>query len=1173
MPVRPNLLPKLFMYASLAFLMTVSVACHSTDVGDKIHESKHLLRVFHHPDDHPTIITPQMSKKPTMMALAHDLDTLEQQIDLYGSVTAKNPDIWGQARLTRYREEIEQQMSSELGKFKEIISGQVSRTDQSFLQEATALSLVATQPTGFFSRPERQLVQPTTQIGNFTSAPDAPKVGSELVGGDPAFKRNDPKPAAQFKQEFEKIGLEPVEYLNQKKRYLEYLAQLRRNNEGDDTADSPGYSLNLLRIPVSLLPGKLTDKGHGAEINFTINPILSDELLPTTFRNLMMNDIIEQISFPLAKFLESPASELVTDPILRLVVRDLYDLQDVANMLQNIKLAKKEEILKNLESAELYAKEKLATQLVSQIFDQNTNQINDLIQLANENFDSLKGISAENFYNAEFNSKMKNGRWDLNATINRFEDVQKKLKQNKNQKENNEIQPQLQLSTENKCIDHLCSVIAANIKKQVAASIAMVNTLIEKLASLNVPYATGTKKQQTFPLSQALEVYGVAYPFEIAHRINFALGQKFKIQGFAHLPDVQSFLKGEVDAAYRLLSNDQNLDLWNRFVTPDLVTAIRTRNSQQLSDLRKEFRGMIVNRTGFSDKNNPDKQAEFSSTAAIAWMLLVEAALLTDRTVIDMKEATAARQLPLGNQAQWLDFYMPNPSPEARRVFNEYVKTRWPIHVFALDPVTDDQNIASSFSMRREMQFAASLAFISGRMNMNQFRRFARRLEADFETIDLNRKQVGFTHGENIFGWRFYPRFQTPEPAGTLTTIIRDHITGGPTTDELLKQRRMEPGARECVALVVMPSFVPTVEMDVSSNWFDLVHPKHKVFDMTQTMRLSHRVQMIRTKNCEIADADNFRAGDMELMVKRAEQLSARLPLAHMNSQVPIEGNLGGFELFSNSTTDLAPQLYGWYGAPGVDLNKDTTLYLVGDHFSVTQTRVLAGNQDVDPLDAKNVYLHEEVNGEKKTAQLTVPTKRMISRQLMQVTIPKTAIPTGSKTIQINVATPYGVSQELMVPVVNLNAPPPAILPADTTIVYAKKYSGESKFKTEIKGLKEQEPIWVRWPASAGAPAELKEIVFQFDYDGCPYEIKLSPMATNCFDGKPIMKHYMIDPLSIKFIAEEINAKLASVGPFNNENNPFKDPIVSGKITLVPKAGRSVTADMQIKLNFQCSIE
>ena len=99
------------------------------------------------------------------------------------------------------------------------------------------------------------------------------------------------------------IALEPTVQLDQEARYLNHLQHLRRINEGDDTADSPGYSLDLVRIPVSVLPGKRTDKGYGAEITFTATPILSDELLPTTFRNLVINDLVEQIGLPLTQVL------------------------------------------------------------------------------------------------------------------------------------------------------------------------------------------------------------------------------------------------------------------------------------------------------------------------------------------------------------------------------------------------------------------------------------------------------------------------------------------------------------------------------------------------------------------------------------------------------------------------------------------------------------------------------------------------------------------------------------------------------------------------------------------------------------------------------------------------------------------------------------------------------
>ena len=59
------------------------------------------------------------------------------------------------------------------------------------------------------------------------------------------------------------IALEPTVVEEQKARYLNALHELRRINEGDDTADSPGYSLNLVRLPVSILPGNRTDVGYG----------------------------------------------------------------------------------------------------------------------------------------------------------------------------------------------------------------------------------------------------------------------------------------------------------------------------------------------------------------------------------------------------------------------------------------------------------------------------------------------------------------------------------------------------------------------------------------------------------------------------------------------------------------------------------------------------------------------------------------------------------------------------------------------------------------------------------------------------------------------------------------------------------------------------------------------
>ena len=89
--------------------------------------------------------------------------------------------------------------------------------------------------------------------------------------------------------------------LDQRDRYLQYLQELRRRNEGDDTADSPGYSLNMVRIPISVLSGKRTYRGYGAEITCTMRPVLSPALLPVTFRNLVINDCVDQLCLPITR--------------------------------------------------------------------------------------------------------------------------------------------------------------------------------------------------------------------------------------------------------------------------------------------------------------------------------------------------------------------------------------------------------------------------------------------------------------------------------------------------------------------------------------------------------------------------------------------------------------------------------------------------------------------------------------------------------------------------------------------------------------------------------------------------------------------------------------------------------------------------------------------------------
>jgi hypothetical protein len=322
--------------------------------------------------------------------------------------------------------------------------------------------------------------------------------------------------------------------------------------------------------------------------------------------------------------------------------------------------------------------------------------------------------------------------------------------------------------------------------------------------------------------------------------------------------------------------------------------------------------------------------------------------LLNERFMQDLKSTQAARGCPCPPN-DWAPFFLPHPPPEVCQLFNDYVRCRWPIYVFALDPETEDQNVGDAFSLRRELQLAMSLAFTSGQISARNFTRYVRRIEKDIDTIAINRTMVGFSHGDNTFGWRFYPRVQTPPIDGNFQAIFRDLLIGGQDARYDLRRRRLEPGIRECVALVIMPSFVPYVDLEVTGNWFHLANPKCKLLDMHQTMRLSKSVRRIEERGAQVNERGHYRPGDVSLMMRRVDQLSQRLPLQYQLVSVPYENTHGGFELLSTGVTDLAPDLHGWYGAPGINPDCDTTLILVGDNFSVHQTRVVVGGRMLDP--------------------------------------------------------------------------------------------------------------------------------------------------------------------------------------------------------------------------------
>ena len=815
---------------------TVAPTTTAGELGGILHSLTTPVRALHRKK-------PPACKDDVVDRLADEIDWLQAHINAYGSIVAKHPDVWGQNRLTRARYEYEERLRAKLGDFQELSNASLRRSDQAFLGLALALSdTPATTGRGTSATKPADV---TASVTNLISTPVGGGTPGEMViARTPPFAAT-AQPFADFGlANSNAISLEPTIHLDHLSRYLNHLHELRRINEGDDIADSPGYALNLVRIPVSITPGQHTQAGHGAEITVTADPQLGDELLPITFRTLVINDLVDMLA-PGLTFAVNTAA-----------VREALSVSDGVPLMH------------------------------------------------------YPPARAEGFYgdgtSATPHPPAHAGGFYGDGV------------------------PLSDTSPERQRRD-LSAATMQGIRSR----------------SVSVPTAKMRRARMPLPPEQMVDVIGQRQVVILLQSTYEALGADPANTPCIDYPQVRGFLGEELQAAHDFLAQERQQHVWAELPGWNLAELIRSRRIDELALRRQAFLDSLG--------------MEETTTAVLAWAILVESALLDERLAADMRESGVAGHASTMPGACAGPFYGPHPSPEARAAFNDYVRRRWPIRVFALDPVSQEQNVEEQYAQRREMQVAMAMAFASGRANGQALARYARRLETDLATISLNKTAVGFTHGTDTFGWRFYPRIQPPPTRGNLATLT-DTLCGTSSTTRDLASRRLEPGMRECTAIVVMPSFVPFVTFDVRTNWFSLTHPKVADQSMRQAMLLSRSVKSMQqtAANCCRSD-DACSSGDLAQLLRSIDQFDRMLPLQTMIAQIPYENTAGGFELFNTGITDLAPELIGWYGAQGVDPTGTTVVFLVGKGFSVHDTNVIAGGRPVKTTLLSRQLLRAEI--------------------------------------------------------------------------------------------------------------------------------------------------------------------------------------------------------------------
>ena len=389
------------------------------------------------------------------------------------------------------------------------------------------------------------------------------------------------------------LALEPTTYLDQKSRYLNHLNEVCRMNMGDDTSDSPGYALNLIRFPISVLPGAKTMEGYGAEVTLTLTPSLSDDLLPTAFRNLVINDIIDEIAVPLTAKLNSE------------------DGVEARNLT--------------------YAKAKIA---------------------------AGTPVSKAASPNALRNMQDSFPKWSMG---------------------HKSVPSELKTDVEDK--------FKAKIKQRT-----------DNLKNQNLPIRTAISplNNTQYPLTPA-QMLDVIDPQEnLTPLLNDIFANDIANKYWIHYPDVQAYLKSQLSAAYEFLANPINCPIW-QLCTPDLSVALKTHNKACIEGYRGAFfQATFASMTGI---------AEEDITIRLAWAIIVESALLNDPAHAGHGRIGSGQRLSvLCPNTGPFPYFLPNPPLEARHAFNDYVRCRWPIHVFSLDPESDQQvNISQTrFSRRRK---------------------------------------------------------------------------------------------------------------------------------------------------------------------------------------------------------------------------------------------------------------------------------------------------------------------------------------------------------------------------------------------------------------------------------------------------------------------------------------
>jgi len=889
---------------------------------------------------------------PTLADVARRIDCIQEKLLNQGTVVVKQPDIWSQARMTMFRKEFENTMSGQLGNFNATLAARIARSDSASLRSETDIAGVLT-PFGSPAQGQPTFTPQITTQGELTSA--LANVGTLVPSGGTGVSTTVTTPTVDFTKSatgaatFQllnqaatgatdaaghpippsgiNLGLEPNIALDQRADYIGHLHRIRRVNLGDDTADSAGYGLYLMRVPISIQPGDQTKKGWGAITNMTIRHDFGPRFLPATYRNLVINDLVDQLA-----------------PVVHELIRSGFVHPDELGQSRRKRDSSGPKFSDSYNTAARHA-----------------------IQRALHQPHTTNRLGPRTYAIAP-------------SDVNRV------------------FQP-----------DNLL---------RLAGDVDDALDLHDLISSTGQATITEDKR--------------------------------------ARLTDVRAFLRQELESAYDLMEGrckEEQALLQDVEYIDSLADQVYCRkfegpkgaNVKALPEQEKnEFSTLYES---FTTRLPGNLQGR--AIGVLCWGIAVEAGLLNRQLHEDMKQTKGADGYTCPPEVDEMPFFAPQPIPEVEAAFEAYVKARWPMITFSVEPVVEEQNIEDSLTRRRDLQLAVAFAFSAGRISFRQMLQYNRQLQYEAQTIALNQTVVSFANGNDTFGWRITPRFQTPPEESNPRAIANLLLRGGPGPNWTLDNMKIEPGLRELTAVVIMPSFVRGMRLDVSGDWFRLHDPDERKLHTARTIEIGRQINEARDCLEEACKCGKYRPEDVERLRVRLHQLESMLPMQTQFVKVPYENTLGGFALFTQGLTALVPELLGFEGLQYIDPQKGGDIVVYGKHFNIYETEVVVGGltlpregtgtaivtntannnattvvgSNLSPLRTDNGLVLVTSTGTVVANIKDMGSYNVQSREIMRVRIPTGGVVQtatrgdGTQVVELYVSTPTGISNRLQIPI------------------------------------------------------------------------------------------------------------------------------------------------------------